>query len=72
MNNQGMWLNLQQDKSCLFSKTLPTGSWFSQPPIKWVLKAHSMGAKWPGHEANHLLTSCTKVKNEWGYTSAPQ
>jgi hypothetical protein len=29
------------------------------------------GAKWPGHEANHLPTSSVEVKNTWGYTSTP-
>jgi len=35
----------------------------------WAL---SLGVRWLGHEADHLLPSSAKVKNAWRYNSTPQ
>ena len=43
----------------------------TQPPLQWARKALSLQVKSPGHEAENSLTSITKVKNEWTYTSNP-
>jgi hypothetical protein len=34
----------------------------TQPPIQWVPGAHSLGVKWPGHEADHLPQTSAEVK----------
>jgi len=43
----------------------------TQPPNQWAMGTLSLGVKRPGHEADHLLSSCVKVKNEWSCTSTP-
>jgi hypothetical protein len=42
----------------------------TQPSIIWVLGFYPR-VKQPGLEANHSLLFSAKVKNAWGYTSAP-
>jgi hypothetical protein len=37
-----------------------------------VAGALSLGAKWPGHEADHSPPSSAEVKNAWSYTSTLQ
>jgi hypothetical protein len=44
----------------------------TQPPIRWVLGALSLGVKRKWREANHSLPSSAEVKNAWSYTSTPQ
>jgi len=34
----------------------------TQPHIKWVLQAFSLGTKWPGYKADHSPPSSTKIK----------
>jgi hypothetical protein len=34
----------------------------TQPPIKWISGALSLGVKWPGHEADYSPPSSAKVK----------
>jgi hypothetical protein len=36
------------------------------PPIQWVPGAHSLGAKWQGHQAGHSPPSDTEVENGGG------
>jgi hypothetical protein len=43
----------------------------TQPAIQWVLEAHSLGVKRPGHETDHSSPPSAEVKNAWNYTSAP-
>jgi hypothetical protein len=43
----------------------------TQPPIRWVQGALSLGVKLPGHEADHSPSSSAEVKNAWSYTSTP-
>jgi hypothetical protein len=43
----------------------------TQPPVPWVTGAISLGVKQSGHEADHLPTSSSDVKNVWRYTSTP-
>jgi len=42
----------------------------TQPPIQLVRGAVSLGAKRPGHEADHSPPSSAEV-NAWRYTSTP-
>jgi hypothetical protein len=44
----------------------------TQPPIRWVPVALSLGVKWLGREADHSPPSSAEVKNAWNYTSLPQ
>jgi hypothetical protein len=44
----------------------------TQPPIRWVQGAISLGLKRSGREADHLPPSSAEVKNVWSYTSTPQ
>jgi hypothetical protein len=41
----------------------------TQPPIKWVPGAFSLGIKQPGRETDHSPPSSAEVKNAWSYTS---
>jgi hypothetical protein len=43
----------------------------TQPPIQWVPRAFSVGAKRPGREADHSPPSSAEVKNAWSYTTTP-
>jgi hypothetical protein len=43
----------------------------TQPPIRWVPGALSLGIKRPGREADHSPPSSTEVKHAWSYTSTP-
>jgi hypothetical protein len=43
----------------------------TQPSIKWVLEAFSLGVKRPGSEADHSLPSSAKIKKACSYTSIP-
>jgi hypothetical protein len=52
-----------------FSKTSRQTLKPSQPPIQWVMGPLSLGEKRPGHETDHSLSSCVKVKNEWSCAS---
>jgi len=44
----------------------------TQPPIKWVPEALSLGVKWPGRESDHSPPSSAEVKNVWSYASILQ
>jgi hypothetical protein len=44
----------------------------SQPPIKWVQGALSLGVHRPGLEADHSPPRSAEVKNVWSYTSTLQ
>jgi hypothetical protein len=44
----------------------------TQPPIQWVPGPLSLGAKWPGCEADDSPPSSADVRNTWSYTSTPQ
>jgi hypothetical protein len=44
----------------------------THPPIQWVPGALSLGAKRPGHDANHSPPPSAEVKNAWSYTSTPR
>jgi len=41
----------------------------TQPPIRWLPEAPSLGVKRPGCEADHSPPSSAEVKNAWSYTS---
>jgi hypothetical protein len=43
----------------------------TQPPIRWVPGALSLGVKRPGREADHSPPSSAEVKNACSYTSTP-
>jgi hypothetical protein len=43
----------------------------TQPPIKWVLVATSLGGGEQGCEDSHSLASNTEIKNVWSYTFTP-
>jgi hypothetical protein len=43
----------------------------TQPPIKSVPGALSLGVKGPGREADHSLPCSAEDKNAWSYTSTP-
>jgi hypothetical protein len=43
----------------------------TQPPIRWVSGALSLGVKRPRREADHSPPSNAEVKNMWSYTSSP-
>jgi hypothetical protein len=55
----------------LFTTASRTALGLTQPPIQWVRGALSLGAKWPGHEADNSPPSSPEVKNAWSYTSTP-
>jgi hypothetical protein len=44
----------------------------TQPAIKWVPEALSLGVKWPGREADHSSPTSAEVKKTWIYTSTPR
>jgi hypothetical protein len=44
----------------------------TQPPIKWVRRALSLGVKRPEREADHSPPSSAEVKNSWSYTATAQ
>jgi hypothetical protein len=44
----------------------------TEPPIRWVPAALSLGVKWPGREADHTPPSSDEIKNVWSYISTPQ
>jgi hypothetical protein len=44
----------------------------TQPPIKWVPGALSLGLKRQGREADHSPPSSAEVKNAWSYISTLQ
>jgi hypothetical protein len=48
------------------------GSGTHPASIQWVPGALYLGVKRLGREADHLLASCTEVKNALSYTSTPQ
>jgi hypothetical protein len=41
----------------------------TQPPVKWVLGAVSLGVKRPGREADHSPQTTAEVKKIWMYLS---
>jgi hypothetical protein len=43
----------------------------TQPPIKWVSRALSLGVKRLEREADHSPPSSAEVKHAWSYTSIP-
>jgi len=43
----------------------------SQPPIRWVPEAFSLGVKRPSREADHSSQYNAEVNNTWSYTSSP-
>jgi len=43
----------------------------TQPPIKWISEALSLGVKQPGREADHSPPSSAEVENAWSCTSSP-
>jgi hypothetical protein len=43
----------------------------TKPPLQWVPRALSFGAKRPGRKADHSPPSSAEVKNAWSYTSTP-
>jgi hypothetical protein len=43
----------------------------TQPPIRWVPGALSLGVKRPRREAYHSPPSSAEVTNAWSYTSTP-
>jgi hypothetical protein len=55
----------------LFTTASRTAPGPTQPPIRWMLGALSVGVKRPGCEADHLSPSTAKFKNEWSCTSTP-
>jgi hypothetical protein len=55
----------------LFTTAFKTVLGPTQPPIKWVPGALSLGVKRPGREADHSPPSSAEVKNAWNYTSTP-
>jgi hypothetical protein len=55
----------------LFTTVSRTALGLTQPPMKWVPGALSMGVKWPEREADHSPPSSAEVRNEWSYTSIP-
>jgi hypothetical protein len=55
----------------LFTTASRTALGPTQPPIKWVAGALSLGVKRPGREANYSLHLVPRSKNEWSYTFTP-
>jgi hypothetical protein len=54
----------------LFStKKVSNGSWVHPVSYSMVIGVISPGLKRPGRGVNYSLSSNTKVKNEWSYTS---
>jgi len=53
----------------LFTTASTTALGPTQPPIKWVPVALSLGVKRPGREADHSTLTNAEVKNAWSYTS---
>jgi len=43
----------------------------TQPSVKYVSGAHTLGVKWPGLEADHSPPSSAEVKIAWSCTSNP-
>jgi hypothetical protein len=41
----------------------------TQPPIRWVTVASSLGVKRPGRKADHSPPPSAEAKNAWSYTS---
>jgi hypothetical protein len=58
-------------KNFLFSTTSRPALGSTQPPIQWVPRALSPGAKRPGREADHSTPASDEVKKMWIYTSTP-
>jgi hypothetical protein len=55
----------------LFTTASRTALGPTQPPIKWVPGALSLGVNRSGREADHSPPSSAEVKNAWSYTSTP-
>jgi hypothetical protein len=62
-------LKSQWGEEISFLYFFQTSSGVHQPPIKWVLRATSLGVKWQGREANHSPPTSVEVKKTWVYTS---
>jgi hypothetical protein len=56
----------------LFTTVSRTALGPTQPPIKWVSGALSLGVKRPRREADHSPPLSVRSKNAWSYTSTPQ
>jgi hypothetical protein len=55
--------------SRIFTSLYQTGCGSIQPPIHWVPRALSPGAKRQGREADHSPPTSAEVKKTWSYTS---
>jgi hypothetical protein len=61
-------LDPQQCKIFLFTTIFRLTLGPTQPPIQWVLGAHSPGVKWLGSEVDHFYLV---LRSRWSYTSTP-
>jgi hypothetical protein len=55
----------------LFTTVSRTALGPTQPPIRWVPEALSLGVKRRVREADHSPPSSAEVKNAWSYSSTP-
>jgi hypothetical protein len=55
----------------VFSKAFSPDIGTTQPLIQWVTQAFSLGVRWLGCEAHHLLLSSAEVNNQCSYISTP-
>ena len=51
----------------VFSKMSSSALGFTQPPIQWILRTHSLGVTQPGRENECLPPSIAEIKNGWSY-----
>jgi hypothetical protein len=56
------WFNRSQNSIARINNASRTAVGATQPPIQWVLRALSLGVKWPGCEADHSPPSSVEVK----------
>jgi hypothetical protein len=55
-------------KNFLFPTSSRPALGSTQPPSQWVPRAHSLGVKWLGYEADHSPPTSAEVKQMWIYS----
>jgi hypothetical protein len=64
-----VWISLEKEILFLLHKEISQRSWVHPVSYSIVIGVLFPGSKRPERGVNHSLSSNTKVKNEWSYTS---